>query len=176
MIFDFFRKKPARATENVTMDTLQRGCISEYQGETWQVRAIHEYSWEGGSSSREYECAHATDCIFVEKDEDENESWLVTRRRPAAELDPMVIEYLIDRGKPPVTVEHNGVSYRLVEESAAYFRSNGEGDEKPLVTFDYEDSAETLSLTIEQWGEREFQLAIGEYVEEFRFANLLPAP
>jgi hypothetical protein len=176
LIFDFFKRKKPRDSESVTMDTIVRGCIFEFQGETWQVRAIHEYEWEGGGKTREYECAHATDCIFVEKDEDETDSWLVTRRKPASELDSMVIEMIIERGKPPVSVQHGGVSYRLVEESAAYFKSNGEGDEKPLVVFDYEDSAETLSLSIEQWGEREFQLAIGEYVEEFRFANILPAP
>ncbi len=175
-MFSFFKKNKADPNAGMTMDTLERGCLFEYLGDVYQVRAIHEYSWESGGRTREFECHGPEGTIYVEKDEDEAGSWLVTRKLPASELNEMILDYIREKEKPPKKVSFGGIDYRLVENSAAYFRLDGQGDEKPLLAYDYEDAAEEHSLTIEQWGDEDFSLAVGDYVEEYRFANILPAP
>ncbi len=174
-MFSFFKRKSDPAA-GMTMDTLERGCLFEYLGDTYQVKAIHEYNWESGGRTREYECHGPEGVLYIEKDEDEAGSWLVTRKRLASELDNLVLDFIREREKPPKKIDFEGVSYKLVENSAAYFKLDGSGDEKPLLVYDYEDAEEEKSLSIEQWGDEDFSLAVGDYVEEYRFDNILPAP
>ncbi len=43
-----------------------------------------------------------------------------------------------------------------------------------LLCWDYYDLSEEKTLTIEQWGEEKFEAAVGIYVEEYQFTNILP--
>ncbi|MFQ5585121.1 MAG: DUF4178 domain-containing protein [Calditrichia bacterium] len=40
--------------------------------------------------------------------------------------------------------------------------------------WDFIDEEDENFLTIEQWGETEFEAAMGYYVEEYQFTNILP--
>ena len=46
------------------------------------------------------------------------------------------------------------------------------GDE--LIYWDYTDETGEKLLTIEQWGETEFEAAVGKTVQAYEFRNILP--
>ena len=45
---------------------------------------------------------------------------------------------------------------------------------RELITWEYLDDSERKTLTIEQWGEDDFEASVGEIVEEYQFTDILP--
>jgi hypothetical protein len=43
-----------------------------------------------------------------------------------------------------------------------------------MFKWDYADDSGKYSLTIEQWGETDYELSVGREVEEYQFSNILP--
>jgi hypothetical protein len=54
------------------------------------------------------------------------------------------------------------------------FLENGLGPEQEFIYWDYEDEEEEGLVTIEQWGDNDFEVYAGTWVEEYQFENILP--
>jgi hypothetical protein len=174
-MMSWFKKKNSEALE-YTMANLARRCIFDYDDISWEVKAIHVYNWEDKSTTSEYECHSSSETIYIEKDEDEERSWLVSRKRNAHEINNLAIDMIRENSKAPARMEFEGRMYHLEDDSAAFFLKDGKGDEQELLVYDYEDDSEDYSLAIEQWGDSAFTASCGEYVEEYKFSNILPPP
>ena len=151
---------------------LRPGFILDYELHTYQVVGVNHYRWEDGSRTREWILRSAAETIYLEAAEDD--LWLVSRTLPRSELDDLVYEYIEERGEPPRTVRFRGVEYHLDEDSAGEFLAAGKEPGKPFIAYDYEDPEEDHLLTIEQWDDHSFTVSFGEYVEGWKFSNILP--
>ena len=176
--WDFFRKKK-RADQGPSMvdlalDDLVAGCMVDYDLKTWEVTARHVTDWGGGDKSIEWQLKSYDDVIYLEKTEDDEVEWCISRKADLRLLGPDVPQKIIETDDPPETVTCEGLSYYLEESGGGHFYKNGTGEGLPMLMWDYEDDSGRRYLTIEQWGEEEFELYLGEPVESYQFTNILP--
>ena len=55
-----------------------------------------------------------------------------------------------------------------------YYKDNADSG-REIFKWDYADDTEKFWLTIEQWGENDYELSKGRSVEEYQFSNILPS-
>ena len=64
------------------------------------------------------------------------------------------------------------MAYR--QPSGSFYKDGGD-EEQQFIIWNYLDEPEEHTLSIEQWGEDAFDAAVGEFVEEYQFSNILPS-
>ena len=87
-------------------------------------------------------------------------------------------DQIVANERPPKTITYEGVKYYRDNESPGYYRNTATTEREQsieMITWDYYDDDEEKSISIEQFGEREFEAYIGVYVEEYEFSNIIPA-
>ena len=65
------------------------------------------------------------------------------------------------------------LTYYLDESGSGRMHQEGQAT-KEFIHWDFIDEEDEHCLTIEQWGETEFEAAEGYYVEEYQFTSILP--
>ncbi len=177
-LFDFFRKKKrvdqGSSMVDLALDDLIAGCMVDYDLKTWEVSARHVTDWGDGCKTIEWQLKSYDDLIYLEKYEDDEVEWCISRKVDFHLLGPEVPQKIIENGDPPETVTYEGVSYYFEEGGGGHFFKNGTGPGQPMLSWDYEDDSGGRYLTIEQWGEKEFEAFLGEPVESYQFTNMLP--
>jgi hypothetical protein len=76
---------------------------------------------------------------------------------------------------PPEKVVLKGETFHFEEDDIGEFFRDGSEEGLSFVSWDYSDEQEKQFLTIEQWGEKKFDVQLGFVVEEFQFTNILPS-
>lgn len=177
-LFDFFQKKKsdqqAESLVNLTLDNLKVGGMVDYDLKSWEVTACHYTDWGDGSKTEEWQLTSFDDIIYLEKSVDDEEKWCISRKITFNLLDPDIAKNIINSGDPPQMVTYKDVSYHLEESGGGHFFKDGVGSGLPMLAWDYCDDSGRKYLTIEQWGEKEFEASIGEPVEAYQFTNILP--
>ncbi len=177
-IKDFFKKKQKERFDplrDLVLPKLKVGYIVDYDLKSWKVSGHNKYDWGEGEYSEEWELQSAGDLIYLEKEEDDGEiDWNISRKISLSKIERSVIEHIKREEDPPGEIIFEGQRYRLADSGAGYFIKGGEGPEDEFIFWDFEDDREEKILTIEQWGEDEFEISTGEYVEEYQFTNILP--
>ena len=159
---------------DLTLDRLKQGYLVEYDLKTWEVAAAHRYDWGGGDLSWEWQLKSGDEVVFLSLERDDQDDWSLYRRLAFSALGPEVRQAILDNGDPPSTVTYEGVAYHLSETAGGHFFKNGAGPGQPLLSWFYEDEEGELYLSLEQWGEEEFEASTGIPVEEYQFTNILP--
>jgi hypothetical protein len=67
-----------------------------------------------------------------------------------------------------------GETFNYEEDDIGEFFRDGSEEGLSFVSWDYVDKKEKNFLTIEQWGEKKFDMQLGFVVEEYQFTNILP--
>lgn len=177
-LFDFFRKKksglPSDPLVDLSLDNLKVGCMVDYDLKTWEVMAHHYTDWGDGYKTDEWQLTSFDDVIYLEKSVDDEVEWCISRKIKFNSLDPSVENGIINSDDPPEMITYDGVAYHLEESSGGHFYKDGRGSGQPMLAWDYSDESERKYLTIEQWGEREFEASVGEPVLAYQFTNILP--
>lgn len=177
-LFDIFRKKsPARedySKVDLALDDLMVGCMVDYDLKTWQVAARHYTDWGEGDKTHEWQLKSYDDLIYLERSEDDEVQWCISRKINFNRLGSEIPERIKDSGDPPQTVTYESVSYYLEESGGGHFFKDGRPPGQPMLSWDYADDSGRRFLTIEQWGEDEFEASLGETVEDYQFTNILP--
>lgn len=177
-LFDIFRKKkPDNVSDtliDLQLDNLMLGCMVDYDLKTWEVTARHYTDWGDGWKTEEWQLKSYDEVIYLEKSDDDEVTWSISRKINFGLLDPQVQESILSSGDPPRTVVHDGITYHMEESSGGHFFKDGLGPGQPMLAWDYADDSGKSYLTIEQWGEKEFEASLGEPVEAYQFTNILP--
>lgn len=180
-LFDFFKKDkgPSYDPSNITIKDLNEGWVFEYDLKTWQVQEAYEYDWGGNFFTHEYKISDGDDTLFLEVEEDDELEIALYRKVKLLAIDEDLPETIEKDKRPPKKLIYEGVKYYRDEESPGYFR-NMKDDEKDdenwseLISWTYYDDTDEKVLVIEQWGDREFEAAVGTYAESYEFSNILP--
>jgi hypothetical protein len=179
-IFDFFKKKqePSYDPTNITIKDLQKGFVLDYDMKSWVVREAYIYDWGGHYFTREYKLDSGDDSCYLHVDTNDDLSLTVSRKIKVRSIDEDLPEYIQQHEHPPKKVHYQGVTYLLDKESPGYFRDLADPDREEywseLVSWEYYDEQEKNFISVEQWGEREFEAAIGKTAEAYQFSNILP--
>jgi hypothetical protein len=174
--FGFGKKKKEESgtLTDLGLKDLQVGYFVDYDLKTWEVVARHTYDWGQGDVTQEWQLKSADDTLYLERESDDEEEWSVSRPIPFARLGEAVRGHIRENEDPPEEIEYEGVTYYLDSFGGGQFFRNGEGPGRELLAWDYEDEEGDHYLAIEQWGEEEFEAAVGGPAESYQFTNILP--
>lgn len=158
---------------DLILSKLKVGYLLDYDLQTWQVTGYARYDFDGDRVD-EWEIVAAGDKRFLER-EAEEEGWSLAQKIPIGAIDGDVRNHIKEHEDPPDRLSYEGVDYYLDDSTAGHFYPSGEGEGQPLIKWEYVDKGEERFLTVEQWGENEFEASAGIFVEEYQFSNILPA-
>lgn len=177
-ISDLFGKKKKEEFDplrDLVLSKLKVGYMLDYDLKTWEVTGYNRYDWGEGEYSEEWELQSGGEIIYLEREEDDgNLIWTVSRKIPISRIEKSVIDQIKEKEDPPEDIIFEGRKYYLSESGAGYLLKGGTGSKKGFIFWDFLDDSEKRILTIEQWGDNEFELSNGEYVDEYQFTNILP--
>ena len=176
-IFDFLKKGKDATSESLgdlTLDKMKPGDLVDYDLKTWEVVACHSYDWGDGDTSYEWQLKSTNDVVYLQKESDDEEDWSLNRQIHINRLGADVKDKILVSGDPPHEIRYEGVTYYLTETAGGRFLKDSKGPGQEMLSWSYEDDDGSKYLTIEQWGEDDFQASVGIPVEPYQFTNILP--
>jgi len=175
-IRDFFKKKsePEPLSLNVRLRDMKAGYMVDYDMKMWEVSAAHYYDWGQSLITWEWQMKGPDETVYLSMESDDEASWSLSRKIQFGRLGPNTRKSLMENGDPPDEIELDGVRYCLEEMAGGHFYENGQEPGREMLSWDFEDETGRRFLSIEQWGENDFEASLGEMVEEYQFSNILP--
>lgn len=177
MDWNFFRKKKDEGRldplRDLTLSGLKPGFVVDYDLKTWQVTAQHRYDYEGDRVD-EWQLSCADEVRYLERGEDDEVVWILTRKIPVSRINTDLRGYLRDHDDPPNTLTCDGVEYSADDTSVGKYFKDGAGPGQDFIVWDYLNADGKRTLSVEQWSDDEFEASVGEIVEEYQFSNILP--
>lgn len=177
-IFDFFKKTADQQKPDPTalsLDALKKGYYLDYDMKTWQVVSANRYDWGEGDVTYEWQLNSFDENIFLEREPDDEDYWCISRKLPFNRLDESTKNAIKNTNEPPESITFEDITYYLDETGGALFFKDDDVRGKEVFKWDYTDKTEDMNLTIEQWGEMEYELCLGQRVEAYQFTDILPA-
>jgi hypothetical protein len=174
---DIFRKNKERESDpliDIPLSKLKAGYFVDYDMKSWSVEAYNRYDWGSGDITHEWQLTSHDETIYLEREPDDEDSWNVARKIPIGKLDPGIKEHVLEHEDPPDQILFEGTTFYLDEMGGGHCYQDGEGSGRELLKWDYMDDSGKKYLSIEQWGEKDFEASIGYPVEEYQFENILP--
>jgi hypothetical protein len=174
--FDRFKdqKDEFDPLKDLELSKLKVGYFLDYDLKTWEVTAYNRYDFGDGYFSDEWELTSGREKWYLECYEDDEIEWALCKKIPIGMIEGDVRNQIIENEDPPSEVNCKGKTYYLDESGSAYLQEGGSGEKKGFIFWDFIDEEDENFLTIEQWDETEFEAAMGHYVKEFQFSNILP--
>jgi hypothetical protein len=169
----FGEQKQELDSFDLSLADLKKGYLVDYDLKTWQVKSHNAYDFDG-DRAEEWELYSGDDRVYLEGEKDDEYEWAISRKIEFSALGKDVGDHLIEQHDPPQEIVHDGTRYTLEESGGGYFFPDGRvaGDE--MIYWDYADETGEKLLTIEQWGETEFEASVGQTVKDYEFRNILP--
>lgn len=180
-IFDsFFSKKkdePHYNSTDIKIQDLDVGFVFEYDLSTWEVQAVYEYDWGDNYFTHEFKINNGAETFFLSLEEDDEVILSLSNKIKVKALGEEVLQKLMSTQKPPEKITYEGSEYQLEEEAPGYFNDLAKDKEtwEEFVAWDYSDQSGEKIITIEQWGEKEFEASAGKYIQTHEISNILPA-
>ena len=173
---DFFKKKDDEIDplHDLILSKLRIGYLVDYDMKTWEVTRCNCYDFGEEHESIEWEITSGRERFYLERNDDDDVEWTLSKKLPLGAIECNIRQYIIENDDPPREVICKGKKYYLDESGTGRMFENGGESSKEFVYWDLLDEGEEHFLTIEQWGETEFEAAEGYYVEEYQFTNILP--
>ncbi len=178
MLKNPFRKneEPDYDPTNIKVTDLSVGFLFEYDLRQWEVLNESTYDWGDNFFSKEYKITDGreTYSLYVEED-DELEIILYTKVK-IGQIDGDIEDEILDNEKPPKKVVYNGQTYTRERESPGYFNPTLTSKEWiEFISWQYYDSEAMNALSIEQWGDTEFEASAGKILQPYEISNILPS-
>ncbi|MBT4128944.1 MAG: DUF4178 domain-containing protein [Nitrospina sp.] len=182
MVFDFFKNKKEELQkeefriEDLVLSKLKVGFLVDYDLKTYRVSACNNYQWNEGGVSDEWELTSGSETFFLERSEEDGEvEWSFCHKLSISELEGDIAGEIVRNEDPPEKVVLKGETFHFEEDDIGEFFRDGSEEGLSFVSWDYSDEQGKQFLTIEQWGEKKFDMQLGTMVEEFQFTNILPS-
>ena len=172
---DLFKKQEDEfdPLKDLELSKLRIGYYLDFDLKTWEVTAQCQYDYGDGYVTDEWELTTGREKWYLERAEDDEVEWTFSKKLPIGAIEGDVRQHIIDNEDPPEQIVCKGKTYYLDESGTGKMRKKGAGV-KEFIYWDFIDEKDEHFLTIEQWGETEFEAADGYYVEEYQFTNILP--
>lgn len=178
MVFGFFKKKKEADYDplNVTVNDLRKGFVFEYDMRQWQVTEEFTYDWGDNYFSKEYKITDGKDTFFLSVEDDDELEVVLYEKMKIGQLEGDVAGEIIKNQAPPKEIRYKGMVFMRENESPGYFKEEGSAkDWIEFINWQYYDEDEQHVLSIEQWGETEFEASFGRIINHYEITNILPA-
>lgn len=176
--FDFLtgRNKELKGPDplhDLILEKMQLGYLVDYDLKTWTVTERHRYDFEGERTD-EWELTAGDEVLYLERSEEDEVEWSLSRKIPIGRIEGDMRRHIIDHDDPPAQIVCKGKTYYLDSSGPGYFFKDCKGSGEGFIYWDFIDEDDESFVTIEQWGERDFEAAEGHWVEEYQFGHILP--
>jgi len=173
---DWFKKEevPFDPLADLVLARLRVGYLVDYDLRTWQVTAHNRYDFGEGYGAEEWELSADDQRLYLEREADDGVHWHLYRKIPVGALGGNVRQHIKEHDDAPDRVVCREVTYYLDESGGGHMTPEGTRERQGFLYWDYEDDDGKRYLTVEQWGETEFEASLGDEVEEYQFSNILP--
>lgn len=177
---NFFKRKKDKEElkydpTNMHVTQLKKGFFVDYTMESYEVQEEYEYEWDDiGIKGREFQLFNGTKKLYLYMETDDDLELSIAQKIKLSSIDVNLARYIVEDDEPPTELEYKGVKYFLQKDRDGHCRKIGAEEWDALVSWEFVDEFDTSVLTIERWGEREFEAAIGENVQEIEFSNIIP--
>ncbi len=162
---------------DLSLSKLKPGYVLDYDLKSWQVTAHNRYDYDGDWTD-EWELTCADEVLYLEREVDDEETWVIYRKIPLTEIEEDVRSAILENDDPPNSLTHKGKAYEAESSDAGHFHRGSEGATggvgQEFVNWTYVDESEKFVLVVEQWGENEFAVSAGEFVQTYQFSDILP--
>jgi hypothetical protein len=160
---------------NMKVTDLRVGFMFDYDMSNWIVDAEYEYDWGNEYFTKEFKITNGIDIKYLSIDSEDQEYVSIVEKIKLRQIDINLPEYIIEHQKPPKEIMFNNTKFLLEEENPGYFKDLGNDDQDwiEFLSWDYEDYDNNV-ITIEQWGDKSFEAAIGKYIKNTAISNILP--
>ncbi len=174
-IFDFFKKKKEepKLSSELTLKDLQKGDYVDYFMKSWKVEGVTEYDWGNNIFSREFKLNAGDEIIYVEIDEEEDETVAISRDEKMSKIQKGLKQYIIENDGPPKEIEYKGTKYYFSEENLGECYEVGSDDVSQLVNWTFNDEDEENFISIDRWDETDIEASVGEYAKIIEFSNII---
>lgn len=159
---------------NITLSDLKPGFVLDYDLKTWQVAAHHYYDYDGDRID-EWELSCGDETVYLDREEDDGITWTLIRKIRLSTIDDNIRSHMRNNDDPPDEITHAGTTYHGESSAVGHYYKNSEGSGQEFIAWDYLDDSEKRTLSLEQWGDDEYEASVGEVVEEYQFTNILPS-
>lgn len=175
-MFNFFKKKqePDYDPLNVQVTDLKKGFIFDYDLSQWEVLEEYTYDWGDEFFTKEYKISDGDKTLFLSVEDDDEIEISIHEKIRLSAFEEDIEQAIADRKRPPKKVHCQGDTFTREEESPGYFNDGGD-QWVEMISWDYYNGDESKIVTIEQWGEREFEASLGKPIEAFEIHNITPA-
>ena len=163
------------ALKDVELKNLRVGWMLDYDMQTWQVAAHHKYDWGDGFWSEEWELRSSSKIVFLEYDPEDGGEFSISLKIPIGKIEGNIKKQLKTNEDGPGQIIFEGDTYYLDEDGGGLLLENCKKPGTEFIYLDYLDDSEKNFVSIEQWGDNEFEASAGKVVEEYQFENILPS-
>ena len=175
-IFDFFKKKKPENDFDPTaikLDSLKPGYFLDYDLKTWEVITKSHYDWDG-DYSYEWQLKSSDKTIYLEQEIDDESDWSISNKIPIGKIGSNITKSL-QSDNPPDSINLDGLEYYLEESGGGHYYKDGKDPAREVLYWQYENEAGDKFITLEQWGENEFEASSSFTVEEYQFTDITPS-
>jgi len=178
MVFGWFKKKeeePHFDPVDIKISDLRVGFLVDYQFKTYEVKDEFEYDWGDDHFTYEFKLISSdNDVLFLHIDNDEELILSVSKPVPVGKLTPDIKHYIMANDSAPSKLSLDDINYYQDSEDPGYYRNTKDETFDEFISWTFLDDSGKKFIEIEQWGEKEFEASVGEYVSEFDFSQILP--
>mgnify|MGYP000569081152 CR=1 FL=1 len=177
-LLDFFKKRRTplgNQLDDLTLPNMKAGYYVDYDMKTWQISARHHYDWGDGDITDEWQLKSHDQTIYLECESDDEEIWSISTKIQISQLEGGIVDHILKHGDPPEEIFFEGSAFFLEESAGGLFFKNGTPPGRELIKWDYSNKAGNRFVSIEQWGENEFEASTGQPAEPYQFTNILPS-
>ena len=173
-MFNWFKKKPESTYDptNITLENLELGFLVDYNDSTYQVIEKFEYEWEDDSKTSEVKLESASHSFYLEVIS--NNELYISSKISARAIKPSATEYIKQHDNAPQEIQFENTTYYKSDDNAGYCKEKRATEWDELLSYEFEDSTQSKFLTIDQWGEDEFEANTSESVSSQLFTQILP--
>lgn len=173
-VFGKKKKEEIDPLKDLILSKLKVGYLLDYDLKIWEVTGYNKYEWGESDYSEEWELLSGDEVFYLEREEDDEVEWTLTRKVPLSAIGEGIKDSIIEHEDPPKEITYDGKKYYLGECSGGRFYKDGKDAYDEFLSWDYEDESGENVLSIEQWSETRFEASHGKVVEEYQFTNILP--
>lgn len=173
-IFDFFKKKKEETKLDYTLNDLKQGYMVDYFMKTWEVKKVYHYDWGNNFHSKEFFLDAGNEDMYLSVENDDKLVCAIWKKVNIFEIDSNLVNRITAEDDAPNQLVYNNKTYYRTESAQGTCTTEGDDQESELVNWMYVNSETKELISIDRWGEEEFDAAIGNYVNEYEFSNILP--
>lgn len=174
-LFGRGNEEPNYDPTNITLQDLEVGFMVDYDLKTWEVIGKFEYDWGNNFFTDEYKLQADKSALYLHLEEDDELEISISQKIRLNEVAENIPNHFQSGDDAPRALTYQGVTYQLEEEAQGSYRNVRSEHWSDFISWEFAHPSEDQFLTLERWGEEEFELSHGTYLEAYQFSNILPA-